>query len=69
MIKTTDFARANNDVNGNPRRVIHFLQCELEAWKDYEQDLPERYSRVIKLMNTIGGRKFHNGAKEKLKNK
>ena len=53
------FTRQNNDVNGNPRYAIHFLDCEPKTWEDYSLTLPERYNRVVKLMNTIGGRKYH----------
>jgi len=60
MISENDFTRVNSDAYGNPRYVIHFLQCEPEAWKDYNQTLTERYARVVKLMNQIHGRKFHN---------
>lgn len=54
-----DWTRINNDVNGNPRYVVHFLQCEPQAWK-YQGSPSERYARVCKLMNRIGGRKFSN---------
>lgn len=57
---TLDFTRVNSDVNGNPRYVVHFLECEPKTWKDYPVDLTNRYSRVCTLMNRIGGRKFHN---------
>ena len=52
------FTRVNSDVNGNPRFVIHFLNCEQVA--DHSLDLSTRYSNACKIMNTIGGRKFHN---------
>lgn len=55
-----DFTRVNSDGYGNPRHVIHFLQCEPESWKDYSVTLSARYARVVKLMNKIHGRKFHN---------
>ena len=58
MITKDDFTRINNDVNGNPRYVIHFLKCEPDSWKS--EPLGFRYSNVCKLMNKIGGRKFHN---------
>lgn len=58
FLRESDFTRINNDVNGNPRYVIHFLQCEPEKWK--ENELSVRYKMVCKLMNKIGGRKFHN---------
>ena len=54
-----EFTRINNDVNGNPRYVVHFLQCEPDCWKD-DSGISSRYACVVKLMNKIGGRKFHN---------
>jgi hypothetical protein len=59
-----EFTRVNNDVNGNPRYVVHWLDCEPKAWRDNafvsHLWLTERYASVVKLMNKIGGRKFHN---------
>lgn len=43
-----DFTRINNDVNGNPRYVCHYL------------NLADTYEEAIELAHTIGGRKFHN---------
>ena len=42
------FKRVDNDTNGNPRYVCHYL------------NLADTYSEAIKLANSIGGRKFHN---------
>jgi len=42
------FKRVDNDTNGNPRYVCHYLS------------LADTYSEAIKLANSIGGRKFHN---------
>lgn len=47
MKNSIDFVRINNDVNGNPRYVCHFLNIS----NDYE--------RAVKLANTIGGRKYN----------
>jgi hypothetical protein len=47
-MKTSDFTRVNNDVNGNPRYVFHFLQ------------LADNYTEALTLAKKIGGRKFHN---------
>lgn len=47
MVKIDDFTRINNDVNGNPRYVCHFLQ------------LSDNYQEAIKKANSIGGRKYH----------
>jgi len=43
-----DFTRVNNDVNGNPRYVCHYLNIDSD------------YQTAIKKANTIGGKKFHN---------
>ena len=59
-IKMKRFTRVNSDTYGNPRYVIHFLHCEPETWMDYRLTWAERYARTVKLMNKIGGRKFHN---------
>lgn len=42
------FTRINNNINGNPRFVIHFLQ------------LADTYERALFLGRKLGGRKFHN---------
>ena len=42
------FTRINNDTNGNPRFVIHYLQ------------LADSYERALYLSRPLGGRKFHN---------
>lgn len=42
------FTRINNDTNGNPRYVVHFLQ------------IADSYERALFLARKIGGRKFHN---------
>lgn len=49
-IETTtgiNFTRINNDINGNPRYVCHFL------------NIAGSYSEAIKKANSIGGRKYH----------
>lgn len=48
MITKDNFTRVNNDVNGNPRYVFHFL------------NLADTYERALFLAKKIGGRKFHN---------
>lgn len=58
MITKDDFTRINNDVNGNPRYVIHFLKCV--PGPDYTCNTDQLYTKTCKLMNKIGGRKYHN---------
>jgi hypothetical protein len=43
-----NFTRIDNDINGNPRYVCHFL------------NIADNYNEAIKKANTIGGRKYHN---------
>ena len=51
-----DFTRVNNDVNGNPRYVVHFL-----AFKPETAELGTfTYDAALALARRIGGRKFHN---------
>jgi hypothetical protein len=42
------FTRINNDINGNPRFVVHYLQ------------MADTYERALYLGRKLGGRKFHN---------
>jgi len=42
------FTHVNNDNNGNPRYVIHYLQ------------LADSYDRALFLSRQLGGRNFHN---------
>lgn len=51
------FTRINNDTNGNPRYVIHFTLCLPHQWAG---DASTKYDRTVKLMNKIGGRRYHN---------
>jgi len=51
------FTRVNNDVNGNPRYVCHYLNLLTQKEKlSYNAN----YETAIKRANKIGGRKFHN---------
>jgi hypothetical protein len=53
-----EWTRINSDVNGNPRFVCHFL--DLEPAHDYTATLSDRYARVVRAANDLGGRKYHN---------
>jgi hypothetical protein len=66
--QTIEFTRVNNDVNGNPRYVTHFLNLitdkDREDVKKSESDgiyhLGMLYNIAVKKANKIGGRKYHN---------
>jgi len=58
LLNPVEFTRINNDVNGNPRFVCHFLAF-LSA-KDEFTSLEERYQLALRRSRELGGRKFHN---------
>lgn len=61
---TLNFTRIKNDVNGNPRYVLHFLSLntrdELNRTGEQWIGVSEKYELALKRARTIGGRKFHN---------
>ena len=60
MYTKDDLTRINNDVNGNPRYVIHFLALLTEKERA-ENRLDGRYEAAVKkARKLIGGKKFHN---------
>lgn len=64
-MKSIEFTRINNDVNGNPRYVCHYLNLiSDEEFKrlsvQYSStSITEAYAFAIKRANKIGGRKYH----------
>jgi hypothetical protein len=59
MVETNfNWTRVNNDVNGNPRFVVHFLSIMPKKFDD--GDIQTMYDRTVKWANKLGGRKFHN---------
>jgi hypothetical protein len=57
MENTIEWTRVNNDVNGNPRYVCHFLNFTTEA---DNLDISGKYALALKRAKKLGGRKFHN---------
>lgn len=71
---TIEFTRVNNDVNGNPRYVCHFMSLlnanergyayegeEIDSNKPVlSLDVSGKYALALKKAKKIGGRKFHN---------
>ena len=55
-----DYTRIKSDANGNPRHVVHFLALEPEGADHGALTISQRYQRVIKAANKLGGRKYHN---------
>jgi hypothetical protein len=60
-----DFTRINNDVNGNPRYVVHFTQLVNDTDRATASHPPrfgsilELYRIAVKKANKLGGRKYH----------
>jgi len=63
MIQTNDFTRVNNDINGNPRFVCHFLQFttnnDLADYMGMDK-ISRKYDLALKRAKPLGGRRFHN---------
>lgn len=51
-----ELIRIDNDVNGNPRYVTHFLNVPIEG---EGLSISEKYALACKKAKTIGGRKYH----------
>lgn len=66
MRNLIDWTRVNNDVNGNPRYVCHFLNIlsDLEHERINKQystiAISEMYMFALNIAKTFGGKKFHN---------
>jgi hypothetical protein len=62
-ILENDFSRANNDVNGNPRYVCHFLWLtspdDLSEYRGLDK-ITQKYNLALARARKFGGRKFHN---------
>ena len=54
-----DFTRINNDGNGNPRYVCHFLSF-LKPYEFHGQYDVSQYDVALSRSRQFGGRKFHN---------
>ena len=68
-VSPKDFTRVNNDVNGNPRYVCHYLKLitpeeeqEIRESGNREQFgwIDQEYNAALNRAKKIGGRKFHN---------
>ncbi len=73
MKNQIEFTRVNNDTNGNPRYVCHFLNLitdkdEAQIKEDFAASLAQnpfmltglKYEHALDKARKIGGRKFHN---------
>lgn len=56
-VSPEDFKRVNNDVNGNPRYVIHYSNLLTDQERE-SIPLSGRYAYAVKKANSLGGRKY-----------
>jgi len=59
------FTRIKNDVNGNPRHIIHFTDCEPPELTDqYRADytILQRYSMAVQSARPWGGKAYRGRA-------
>lgn len=62
----TGFTKVNNDINGNPRYVTHFLNLISEVDKENLKHLgaasriTAMYELAVKKAKKIGGKRFNN---------
>lgn len=69
MKNSIEFTRVNNDTNGNPRYVCHYLNLINENDEKKAKEMAKignkffieyEYIIALKKAKKIGGRKFHN---------
>lgn len=64
MVNSDSFTRVNNDTNGNPRYVIHFLHFvgDNEISRTAPDFVTQKYNLALKRakVHPFYGRKFHN---------
>lgn len=65
MDTNIEFTRVNNDVNGNPRYVVHFFallsdkeQQEISDKAKPFQYITDAYNYAVKKANKIGGKRY-----------
>lgn len=56
-----EFTRVNNDVNGNPRYVCHYLHfITIDDTNNPNYVMGNDYELALKKAKSIGGKKYHN---------
>ena len=55
-----EILRIKNDVNGNPRYVVHFMAFVQDFAYNYDISISEKYSIAITRTKKYGGKKYHN---------
>lgn len=53
-----ELTRINNDVNGNPRYCVHFLDLLSNTENDPKTSINKRFNLALQKAKTIGGSKY-----------
>lgn len=53
-----EFTRINNDVNGNPRYCIHFLDLLSHEQRYSNQTVQQKFTLALNKAKTIGGKTY-----------
>lgn len=55
-----EFTKINNDINGNPRYVVHFFSLLTETENNSNLSIDNKYKLALNRAKKIGGKKYHN---------
>lgn len=55
-----EFTRIHNDINGNPRYVVHFYNLLTDAESYNGLSIDDKYRLALNRAKKIGGKKYHN---------
>lgn len=59
MVQQQDFTRTNNDINGNPRYILHFLNLlTQEESNTYTLNIMEKKMIAVNRAKKIGGKVY-----------
>lgn len=58
MLKPDDFTRVDNDINGNPRYVCHFLKFSLPDDVSEPWDISGKYEKALFRARSYGGKRY-----------
>lgn len=58
MLKPDDFTRVDNDLNGNPRYVCHFLKFSMADDAANDWDISGKYEKALFRARSWGGKRY-----------
>ena len=58
MVTIENFTRVNNDVNGNPRFALHFLNLLTDNEQNGGKSINDMYNEAVRKAKSIGGKRY-----------